>query len=110
MGFEGTEVTPQIRKLISEHHIGSILLKASNLKCKSIVFRSCLLCMSLRASTIVQWSLRCQLLGIDATIQCLIILYHLRDMSTSASSMLVQTAIIFSELVLAMDTRPPVDS
>jgi beta-N-acetylhexosaminidase len=38
MGFEGTEVTPQIRKLISEHHIGSILLKASNLKCKLIVF------------------------------------------------------------------------
>lgn len=37
MGFEGTEVTPQIRKLISEHHIGSILLKASNLKCKLIV-------------------------------------------------------------------------
>lgn len=35
MGFEGTEVTPQIRKLISEHYIGSILLKASNLKCKS---------------------------------------------------------------------------
>ena len=34
MGFEGTEVTPQIRKLISEHYIGSILLKASNLKCK----------------------------------------------------------------------------
>lgn len=39
MGFEGTEVTPQIRKLISEHHIGSILLKASNLKCKLMVFR-----------------------------------------------------------------------
>lgn len=38
MGFEGTEVTPQIRKLISEHHIGSILLKASNLKCKSRMF------------------------------------------------------------------------
>jgi hypothetical protein len=34
MGFEGTVVTPQIRKLISEHHIGSILLKASNLKCE----------------------------------------------------------------------------
>jgi hypothetical protein len=37
MGFEGTEVTPQIRKLISEHHIGSILLKASNLKCKLLL-------------------------------------------------------------------------
>lgn len=37
MGFEGTEVTPQIRKLISEHYIGSILLKASNLKCKSSI-------------------------------------------------------------------------
>ncbi len=34
MGFEGSTVTPQIRKLISEHHIGSILLTAKNLKCK----------------------------------------------------------------------------
>ncbi|KAK5169787.1 uncharacterized protein LTR77_005765 [Saxophila tyrrhenica] len=33
MGFEGSTVTPQIRKLISEHHIGSILLTAKNLKC-----------------------------------------------------------------------------
>ncbi|KAK3049194.1 hypothetical protein LTR09_009613 [Extremus antarcticus] len=32
MGFEGSTVTPQIRKLISEHHIGSILLTAKNLK------------------------------------------------------------------------------
>ncbi|GAB7364584.1 hypothetical protein MBLNU230_g5391t1 [Neophaeotheca triangularis] len=32
MGFEGTQVTPQIRKLIQEHHIGSILLTAKNLK------------------------------------------------------------------------------
>jgi beta-N-acetylhexosaminidase len=32
MGFEGTEVTPQIRKLIQEDHLGSILLTAKNLK------------------------------------------------------------------------------
>lgn len=34
MGFEGTTVTPQIRKLIQEHHLGSILLTAKNLKCE----------------------------------------------------------------------------
>jgi beta-N-acetylhexosaminidase len=33
MGFDGTTVTPQIRKLIEEHHLGSILLTAKNLKC-----------------------------------------------------------------------------
>ena len=33
MGFDGTSVTPQIRKLIQEHHLGSILLTAKNLKC-----------------------------------------------------------------------------
>ncbi|KAK4994134.1 hypothetical protein LTR66_005761, partial [Elasticomyces elasticus] len=32
MGFDGTTVTPQIRKLIQEHHLGSILLVAKNLK------------------------------------------------------------------------------
>ncbi|KAF2767613.1 glycoside hydrolase [Teratosphaeria nubilosa] len=32
MGFEGTTVTPQIRKHITEHHLGSILLTAKNLK------------------------------------------------------------------------------
>ncbi|CAK4031938.1 glycoside hydrolase family 3 [Lecanosticta acicola] len=32
MGFEGTTVTPQIKKLIQEHHLGSILLTAKNLK------------------------------------------------------------------------------
>ncbi|KAF2396185.1 glycoside hydrolase [Trichodelitschia bisporula] len=32
MGFDGTTVTPQIRQLIQEHHIGSILLTAKNLK------------------------------------------------------------------------------
>lgn len=37
MGFEGPVVTPQIRKLISEHHIGSILLKASNMKCEPAI-------------------------------------------------------------------------
>ncbi|USW55089.1 Putative GNAT domain, glycoside hydrolase, family 3, acyl-CoA N-acyltransferase [Septoria linicola] len=32
MGFEGTAVTPQIKKLIQEDHLGSILLSAKNLK------------------------------------------------------------------------------
>lgn len=33
MGFEGTEVTPQIKILIEKHHLGTILLTAKNLKC-----------------------------------------------------------------------------
>ncbi|KAF1812839.1 glycoside hydrolase [Eremomyces bilateralis CBS 781.70] len=32
MGFDGTSVTPQIRTLIQQHHLGSILLTAKNLK------------------------------------------------------------------------------
>ncbi|EON99759.1 putative glycoside hydrolase family 3 protein [Phaeoacremonium minimum UCRPA7] len=32
MGWDGTEVTPQIRNLIEEHHLGSIILTAKNLK------------------------------------------------------------------------------
>ncbi|CRK36229.1 hypothetical protein BN1708_006991 [Verticillium longisporum] len=32
MGWDGTEVTPQICTLIEEHHLGSILLTAKNLK------------------------------------------------------------------------------
>jgi beta-N-acetylhexosaminidase len=32
MGFDGTEVTPQIRTLIVEHHLGAILLTTKNLK------------------------------------------------------------------------------
>ncbi|KAL2266145.1 hypothetical protein VTJ83DRAFT_5497 [Remersonia thermophila] len=32
MGWDGTEVTPQIRTLIEQHHLGSILLTAKNLK------------------------------------------------------------------------------
>jgi hypothetical protein len=35
MGFDGTTVTPEIRQLIEEHHLGSILLTAKNLKCES---------------------------------------------------------------------------
>jgi beta-N-acetylhexosaminidase len=34
MGWDGTEVTPQIRSLIEQHHLGSILLTAKNLKCR----------------------------------------------------------------------------
>jgi len=34
MGWDGTEVTPQIRNLIAEHHLGTILLTAKNLRCK----------------------------------------------------------------------------
>lgn len=36
MGWDGTEVTPQIRNLIEEHHLGSILLTAKNLKCNNL--------------------------------------------------------------------------
>ncbi|KAL9129103.1 MAG: hypothetical protein Q9217_002346 [Psora testacea] len=32
MGFDGTEVTPQIKKLIETHHLGTVLLTAKNLK------------------------------------------------------------------------------
>ncbi|KAI0996232.1 hypothetical protein K3495_g11947 [Podosphaera aphanis] len=32
MGWEGTEVTPQIKSLIEDHHLGAILLTAKNLK------------------------------------------------------------------------------
>ncbi|EFX01432.1 glycoside hydrolase [Grosmannia clavigera kw1407] len=32
MGWDGTEVTPQIRNLIEEHHLGSIHLTAKNLR------------------------------------------------------------------------------
>jgi hypothetical protein len=33
MGFDGTSVSPQIRALIEDYHVGSILLTAKNLKC-----------------------------------------------------------------------------
>ena len=33
MGFDGTTVTPEIRTLIEDYHLGSILLTAKNLKC-----------------------------------------------------------------------------
>lgn len=32
MGFEGTEVTPQIKELIEDCHVGTILLTAKNLR------------------------------------------------------------------------------
>ncbi|KAG8529925.1 uncharacterized protein KY384_005406 [Bacidia gigantensis] len=32
MGFDGTEVTSQIKKLIEDHHLGTVLLTAKNLK------------------------------------------------------------------------------
>ena len=35
MGFEGTEITLPIRDLIENHHLGTILLTAKNLKCRS---------------------------------------------------------------------------
>lgn len=34
MGFEGTEVTSQIRDLIESYHLGTILLTAKNLQCR----------------------------------------------------------------------------
>jgi beta-N-acetylhexosaminidase len=36
MGFDGTSVTPHIRTLIEEHHVGCILLTAKNLKCQQL--------------------------------------------------------------------------
>ena len=39
MGFDGTEVTPQIKHLIEKNHLGTILLTAKNLTCES-VFRT----------------------------------------------------------------------
>lgn len=38
MGFDGTSVNPQIRSLIENHYLGSVLLSAKNLKC--IIFFS----------------------------------------------------------------------
>lgn len=38
MGWEGTEVTPQIRTLIEDHHLGAILLTTKNLKSILIFF------------------------------------------------------------------------
>ena len=35
MGFEGKEVSPQIKQLIEKHHLGTILLKAQNLECEA---------------------------------------------------------------------------
>ena len=33
MGFDGTTVNDQIKSLIEDYHVGSILLTAKNLKC-----------------------------------------------------------------------------
>lgn len=35
MGWEGDQVTPQIRSLIADYGLGSIILTAKNLKCRS---------------------------------------------------------------------------
>lgn len=35
MGFDGTSVTDQVKILIEKYHVGSILLKAQNLKCRT---------------------------------------------------------------------------
>jgi hypothetical protein len=34
MGWEGEEVTPQIRSLIADYGLGSVILTAKNLKCR----------------------------------------------------------------------------
>ncbi len=36
MGFDGTEVGPEITQLIQKHHLGTILLKAQNLRCEPL--------------------------------------------------------------------------
>lgn len=33
MGFSGTTVDPQVKSLIEDYHVGSILITAKNLKC-----------------------------------------------------------------------------
>ena len=48
--------------------------------------------------------------GYNATIQYLVVQYFLKGPSTSAASMLIQTIIVISDLVLAMRTRSTVDS
>lgn len=54
MGWDGTAVTPQIRSLIEEHHLGSIILTAKNLKCKHILIGSLgLTCWSTCVLTLV---------------------------------------------------------
>jgi Glycosyl hydrolase family 3 N terminal domain len=35
VGFEGTTVNDQIKSLIEDYHVGSVLLTAKNLKCAS---------------------------------------------------------------------------
>ena len=40
MGWEGTEVTPQIRTLIEDHHLGAILLTTKNLKSRQFAHYS----------------------------------------------------------------------
>jgi beta-N-acetylhexosaminidase len=37
MGFDGTTVNEQIKSLIEDYHVGSILLTAKNLKCASAI-------------------------------------------------------------------------
>lgn len=34
MGFRGTSVTPHVRQLIEEYHVGAILLASQNLSCE----------------------------------------------------------------------------
>lgn len=38
MGWEGEEVTPQIRSLIADYGLGSVILTAKNLKCRLILY------------------------------------------------------------------------
>lgn len=38
MGWEGEEVTPQIRSLIADYGLGSVILTAKNLKCRLNLF------------------------------------------------------------------------
>lgn len=36
MGFDGTEVTEQIRALVKDNYLGTIILTAKNLKCSTL--------------------------------------------------------------------------
>lgn len=57
MGFEGTEVTPQIRTLIEDHHLGAILLSTKNMKCNNLYFLFPFVVFLLFCRFVIQWVL-----------------------------------------------------
>lgn len=47
MGFDGTSVTDQVKILIEKYHVGSILLKAQNLKCRPPIMSAVAIALTL---------------------------------------------------------------